>query len=49
MKVPEVILMPCTHQFHNECLIPWLEKHNTCPTCRHELPTDDTDYEQRKN
>ncbi|EFN59040.1 hypothetical protein CHLNCDRAFT_15464, partial [Chlorella variabilis] len=44
----EVQVMPCCHSFHPPCLAPWLQTNNSCPTCRHELPTDDQKYENRK-
>lgn len=42
------IVLPCRHSFHSECIIPWLNRTNTCPLCRFELKTDDPNYEQYK-
>ena len=32
--------MPCTHSFHQCCLVQWLARSRLCPCCRHALPSE---------
>lgn len=42
-------VLECKHEFHEKCIITWLKSRNTCPVCRHELESNDPNYERRKH
>ncbi|KAK2636720.1 hypothetical protein Ddye_031512 [Dipteronia dyeriana] len=31
--------MPCSHMFHDGCIVKWLKQSHYCPVCRYEMPT----------
>jgi Ring finger domain/PA domain len=33
-----VLKLNCRHAYHATCVQSWLERHNTCPLCRNEMP-----------
>jgi len=36
----EVVVLPCSHWFHEACATAWLSEHNTCPICRKGITPD---------
>lgn len=43
----EASQLPCKHFFHYDCIVPWLNRSNTCPLCRHKLPQEDEDETEK--
>jgi hypothetical protein len=47
-KGEHLIALPCQHVFHFACLKPWLDNHNSCPTCRYELEMSDSTHDRER-
>ena len=35
-KEDDIIILPCKHFYHKECISKWFETSKTCPICRNE-------------
>ncbi|XP_075146485.1 E3 ubiquitin-protein ligase Iruka [Haematobia irritans] len=43
-KIHELVRkLACSHVYHEECIVPWLNLHGTCPICRKSLNGEDDD------
>lgn len=41
-KMDEMVRkLPCSHLYHEACIVPWLNLHSTCPICRKSLAEED--------
>ncbi|PON66848.1 43kDa postsynaptic protein [Parasponia andersonii] len=36
----KVVQMPCSHVYHKDCVVQWLETSHLCPLCRYAMPTE---------
>lgn len=34
----KIIKLRCNHYFHKSCVLLWINKNKTCPTCRKDIP-----------
>lgn len=46
-KIDETVRkLPCSHLYHENCIVPWLNLHSTCPICRKSLAEDGCDGDE---
>ncbi|XP_062906675.1 E3 ubiquitin-protein ligase DZIP3-like isoform X1 [Mobula hypostoma] len=50
LTAESMLILPCAHKFHSQCIEPWLNEQRTCPTCRLHvvLPREFPDLPSRK-
>lgn len=36
----EATTLPCSHLYHGDCIVEWLQSSKFCPLCRFEMPRD---------
>ncbi|CAK7354916.1 unnamed protein product [Dovyalis caffra] len=36
----EAIRMPCSHVYHSDCIVRWLQTSRLCPLCRYRMPCE---------
>lgn len=41
----DLILLPCLHRFHSECLKKWFDEQTTCPICKLEVSEQEMPFE----
>ncbi|GAM23398.1 hypothetical protein SAMD00019534_065730, partial [Acytostelium subglobosum LB1] len=44
----EAIKLPCKHYYHFDCITEWLKMHSSCPNCRTQLPTNNSEYDSMR-
>ncbi|XP_068329587.1 probable E3 ubiquitin-protein ligase RHC2A [Pyrus communis] len=37
----EATRMPCSHLYHGDCIVKWLQRSRICPLCRYSMPADE--------
>ncbi|XP_050383646.1 uncharacterized protein LOC126800333 [Argentina anserina] len=41
----EATRMPCSHLYHESCIVEWLRKSGVCPSCKFRMPTEDDNHD----
>ncbi|XP_065107185.1 E3 ubiquitin-protein ligase RNF43 isoform X1 [Paramisgurnus dabryanus] len=48
MDGQDLRIISCAHEFHKECVDPWLLQHRTCPLCMHNIMGKQTELTSRQ-